>query len=82
MFLPGAILQVRLTGNEAHLRRPARTVRVITISGRLVYTDRGVFHYRQLEVGPKSKKPDVARAHRPLEAGLQKLAGLKKAKKK
>lgn len=56
MFAPGGILAVKQNLANLARRDPIVHVRVKFVSGRQVHTDRGVFHYSELEV-PKTLSP-------------------------
>lgn len=60
MFAAGGSLVVKQTLANVTRQDPVIRVRVKFTSGRLVYTDKGVFHYGELEV-PRQKERFVSR---------------------
>jgi hypothetical protein len=60
MFAAGGSLVVKQTLANITRKDPEIRVRVQFTSGRLVHTDKGVFHYGELEV-PRQKERFVSR---------------------
>lgn len=60
MFAAGGSLVVKQTLANVARQDPMIRVRVKFTSGRLVHTDKGVFHYGELEV-PRQKERFVSR---------------------
>jgi hypothetical protein len=66
MFAPGGILVVKPSLANVTRQDPLIHVRVKFTSGRLVHTDKGVFHYLELEV---MKKPPTFVPRLPYRPG-------------